>query len=118
MKIFFLSLVVFVVGVTSITGCGYESKNNELIGQVKRVVSLTPLICENRTDADLSLGILRNGTGSMSKEDVNLYVTTAALADTLKKAQATGAIVKITYDVPRFTFCKPSHWATGVEIIQ
>lgn len=118
MKIFFLSLLVFAVGVTSITGCGYESKNSELIGQVKRVVSLTPLLCENRIDADLSLGVLRNGTGSTSKEDVDLYIPTAALAATLKKAQETGAIVKITYDVPRFTFCKPRHWATNVEIIQ
>jgi hypothetical protein len=95
--------------------CGNESVQNELVGQVKRVVNKTPLICSNYTQADVSMGVMRNGTGSVSKEDVYLTVINPEDVKSLKEAADAGIPVKITYDVKRLTFCIESHIVTKVE---
>lgn len=98
--------------------CGMKSSQNEAVGQVKKVVNKTPIICPDYVEADISLGIVRNGVGSMSHEDMEVAVDpedykTIAL---LKKAAETSAIVKFTYDVKRISPCWPDHRLATFEI--
>lgn len=99
-------------------GCGRSSVDNELTGQVKRVKKVTPIICGDYTEVDVSLGVMRNGVGSMSTEDVWLLVENADQVKLLEKAAADGAIVKVTYDVQRLVLCVPDHTLKTVEIVQ
>ena len=102
-----------------LSGCGYSAIDSELVGQVKKVLHETPLICPyNFNSADISLGIMRNGVGSMSSEDVWVYVPDKENFDKLKLANDTGALVKITYDDARFTICVPERKVSKVEFIK
>jgi hypothetical protein len=107
---------ILILALVLLTGCGYSSTNNELVGQVKKVVHQTPLICPNRVDADVSLGVMRNGVGSMSTQDVWLTIDDSSLIPILMKAAETGQPVKITYDEKRVTFCKNDHLVTKAEL--
>lgn len=101
-----------------LAACGFSSADNEAVGQVKKVVKKTPLVCGDYIEADISLGVMRNGVGSLSKEDVELAVDkseTETIA-TLKHAAETGAIVKFTYDVRRLAMCWPDHWLVAVTL--
>lgn len=100
-----------------LSACGNSARDNELVGQVKKVVERTPILCGDYAFADVSLGIVRNGTGSMSKEDVELYVPHDADVKLLKAAAESGQLVRVTYDVRRVALCTPDHWATGVSLV-
>lgn len=96
--------------------CGNSSSGNELEGQVKKVIRRTPIICPDYVEADISLGVMRNGVGSLSKEDVLLRVESPEQTETLKAAAKSGAIVSVTYDVNRVTICVPEHLLTSVHV--
>ena len=104
--------------IAALTACGYSSTGNVLEGQVKKLVHRTPIICPDYIEVDVSLGVMRNGVGSLSKEDVVLAVEDLRLIDTLKRAAKSGAIVTIGYDVPRVSLCWPDHRLTSVVIEQ
>lgn len=102
-----------------LSGClGYSSKDNEMSGQVKKVNHNTPLICGNFDDADISLGVMHNGTGSMSTRDEWVYVPNPEDYKILQEAAKTGDIVKITYDQARTTFCVENITVTHVELVK
>jgi len=112
-KIFALAIIV------ALTGCGYSNRDVEVVGQVKRVVHNTPLICPDYDDIDLSLGVMRNGTGSMSTQDIYLNVMNKADLATLKEANSTGVLVKLTYDTKRVRICTTSgREITKVELVK
>lgn len=100
--------------------CGNSSANNEVVGQVKKVKMMTPIICPDYVEADVSLGVMRNGVGSMSHEDITLAVdpddkeTIAAF----KQAAENGAIVKVAYDVHRVSWCWPDHRFIGHVVVE
>lgn len=100
-----------------LTACGLSSRNNELVGQVKKVVDRTPLVCPDYTEVDISLGVMRNGVGSMSHEDVVLYVAYQYI-DVLKKAAEDGALVKAHYDHHRVSLCQPNDWLVDVSMVE
>ncbi len=101
-----------------ITACGRSSVDNEAVGQVKTILKRTPLICEDYTEIGLSLGVMRNGIGSVSHEDMTLAVENTKTADValLKTAAELGWIVKIRYDVERVSPCWPTHRFLSVEV--
>lgn len=101
-----------------IAGCGYEAVDSEMVGQVKKVMKNTPLICPNYTDADISLGVFRNGVGSTSTQDVWVWPINESVESALRLAVGTGSLVKITYDTRRLVFCGPQRWAKKVEILK
>ena len=102
-----------------LAGClGNSSVDNEASGQVKRVHLVTPLICNDRTDADISLGVMHNGQGSMSTQDMWLTVGDPALIPVLKQAADSGAIVKFKYNVARMRWCWNEEEITSVEILK
>lgn len=62
-------------------GClGHTSRDNEAVGQVKRVHNNTPLLCPDYKDVDISLGVMRNGVGSMSTQDKWFFIQDDAQA--------------------------------------
>lgn len=100
-------LLVMCAAVLMLTGCGYTQRDGEMIAQVKKVSSITPLICPDFMAVDVSLGVMRNGVGSMSSEDVWLLVDDKQTYSDLKNAAETGALVNVRYDVRRFVICTP-----------
>ena len=99
-----------------LSSCGYVARDSEMIGQIKKIANVTPLFCPDRVDVDLSLGVLRNGVGSMSTEDVWATVYKQNVIDTLKMANSQGAIVKVVYNVRRFIICGEQREIIGAEI--
>lgn len=98
-----------------VAACGYSSRDNELVGQVKKVVAQTPVLCGDYHEVDISLGVLRNGMGSTSKEDIVLYVANNSDVVLLKRAAEEGFPIKATYSIKRTPWCVPDHWLTSVE---
>ena len=45
------SRLAVLVAALSLAACGYSSRDSELIGQVKKVVRNTPIICSEYEDA-------------------------------------------------------------------
>ena len=112
MKIAILALAVLV------SGCGFESVDNEMMGQVKRVHHETPIFCPDYDDADVSLGIMRNGVGSMSTQDVIVKLSSRAQVDTFMAAASSGKLVKIKYRVKRLAICTTDNYVDDVAIVE
>lgn len=104
--------------VLSLTGCGWTSWDNVAIGQVKKAHHATPLICPNYDDVDISLGVIRNGVGSMSTQDIWFYVPNQSDFAILEKAAESGELVRITYGVKRFRICYEQETITHVELVK
>jgi hypothetical protein len=101
-----------------LSGCGWSSWDNEAIGQVKKVQHATPIICSDYDHVDISLGIIRNGIGSVSTQDMWFYVPNPADLALLKGATDSGALVKFTYGVKRFRWCVDKEMITHVELVK
>ena len=106
-----LVLIIFLI-----TACGDSSRGSELIGQIKKVVENTPVLCSDYVEADVSLGIMRNGVGSMSTDDVSVVIP-SEFVDKAKDAARTGNLVKIIYDERRVAACWPDRRATHLELL-
>lgn len=115
-KIMLMLFMIIMVAVLS--GCGFTSKNNEAVGQVKKIKFVTPIVCPDYALVDISLGVMRNGVGSMSTQDIWLVVHNNGgnSIEMLKKAAETGEIVKFQYDVKRGAICTPKSYLNKVEI--
>ncbi|MBV9125684.1 MAG: hypothetical protein JO112_20230 [Planctomycetes bacterium] len=109
-------LLITISALPACQACGYSSQQNDLTGQVKKVISRTPLVCPDYTEVDVSMGVLRNGVGSLSKEDLILFVRNPQDIPTLKKAALEGDIVEITYNDFRASICEPTEELTSVQI--
>jgi len=99
-------------------GCGYSALNSEFTGQVKYVEETNPLICDSFFQSGVSLGVMKNGTGSVSTHDVRIYIATPELAELFKRAASSTVPVKITYRQRRLTWCIPEMEATKIEIAE
>lgn len=108
---------LLILGMLCVAGCGYEEVGTEAVGQVKSVINNTPVFCNNYASVDVSLGVIKNGVGSMSTHDMKLTVENPADVHALKKAAATGKLVKVTYNNKRWTWCVLHHIVTNVEIV-
>ena len=108
---------LILIAILALAGCGYSSTNNEMTGQIKKVGNLTPIFCFDRVDVDMSLGVMRNGVGSMSSEDVFATVPEKSVQETLKRASESGQLVKVKYNQHRFTWCQENREITSAEIL-
>jgi len=113
MKMLLITLICL-----SLIGCGYSSNNNKMVAQPKKIHHNTPILCHNYTELDVSLGVLRNGSGSMSTEDVLLTVNNDKDQVVLQRAIDDGKLVEIHYDEFRLALCVPEYQITSVEIIE
>lgn len=99
---------------TLLLACGFSSVDNEMTGQVKKTMHNTPLVCPDHTDADISLGVMRDGVGSMSTQDIWVVVP-PHLQEEVEHFAETGEIVNAKYNVYRLTFCTTDHYLTSIE---
>jgi hypothetical protein len=114
--LFFISIIGLMLTTSS---CGYSSMNNESVGQVKSVRNVTPLFCPNYSLVDVSLGVMQNGTGSVSKQDVEFVVSDIESFNFLMIAQDSGKLVKIHHNDKRLVFCTDtSEFITKVEMLK
>ena len=110
--------LIVLVGALALAGCGFSATDSEMIGQVKKVMHNTPLICPEYMDVDLSMGVMRNGVGSMSSEDTWLVVTNSDHLKLLKEANESGQLVKIKYDTYRVTLCTSEKYVRDVQLVK
>jgi hypothetical protein len=119
-KMVCLGLVVFILIVLCIAR-GFSSKDNELICQVKYVEHKTPLICPDYMEASVSLGVMKDGVGSMSVSDKHLTVRTDEQYKILQTAVKSAKLVRIIYDMKRaggdYWICTPEYIVKKVEIL-
>lgn len=94
----------------TLSGCGYESQHNVAVGQVKGVIRRTPIFCPDYVGTNLSLG-------SISKEDISLYVQSDDQIRALRQAIDLGELVKVTYSTRRFTICVPHQQIDRIDIV-
>jgi len=113
-----IGLIIVFLLLALIGGCvnhfGWSQRGNELTGQVKKLHHYTPLICPDYDTVDVSLGIMQNGTGSMSTHDMTLYVPDQTLYRQLDDFRKSGAPANITYDVARLRWCVDEEMVTAV----
>lgn len=98
-------------------GC-YSSQDNNLVAQPKKIARLSPIVCPNRTEVDLSLGVTKDGVGSMSTEDQWMWVPNESDRDTLQTAIEKHKLVKVYYRVARLAVCVNQFEATKIEIME
>lgn len=102
-----------------LSACGHTSMDNEMTGQAKKLTHETPLICPDYIAFDLSLGVMQNGTGSMSTQDIWFVVRNVQDFERLKAAVEAGKIVKVKYNELRgfSAFCVYDHEMTGFSLV-
>jgi hypothetical protein len=110
--------IIMIIALLALSACGYSQVESEAIGQVKKVANMTEILCPRRVDVDISLGIMRDGVGSMSSQDVWLTVKDPKHVVILKKANESGKLVKFKYDVARYNFCWEQKELIDVEILK
>lgn len=118
MKVYHVGLLALIIMLFCLSGCGHSSIDNEVVGQVKKVKNVTPIIFPNYTYADVSLGVMRNGVGSMSTEDIFLWIPDNKLVQVFKDAAESGALVKIKYNDWRWRVFYPETYAVSIELIK
>lgn len=102
-------------------GCGYSSVGNNAVCQPKKIHHNTPLICGNYDSVDISLGVMRNGVGSMSTHDMTLAFDPNDEQTNEKKLVAAikdGKLVNLTYSERRFSWCQEEEQVVSVEVIE
>lgn len=104
------------LGALFLASCGMSEIGTKGIAQVKRVHSVNPLICSQYKVLDASLGVIKNGVGSMSTQDIDLVVTDAQ-ATLLNIAAEQGKLVEITYSNRRFSFCQETRILESFRVI-
>jgi hypothetical protein len=110
------SVYLTALAVLSLGACGNSAVDGELIGQVKKVSHVTPLICPDYYAVDVSMGVMRNGTGSMSTQDMWLTVADFQALAGLQKMASDGSLVKVHYNTRRAAFCTEDYILTAAEV--
>lgn len=114
----YLATVIALVVALALSGCGNSSVDVEAIGQPKKLHRVTPVICGDYDMLDLSLGIMQNGVGSMSTQDLHTQLADDSMKKTAAKAVDSGYLVKVRYDERRLVFCGEEARATAIEIVR
>jgi len=110
-------LAVLFVFVSGCEGCGYTSVDNKMTGQVKKIHHNTPIVCENYISADVSLGVMQNGVGSISSHDVQMTIEDQKVMLVMEKAASTGKLVEITFKERRVTVCIDGYIVTSAKLL-
>ncbi len=108
----------YLIALLLLVSCGYSNRNSEFVGQVKYVEHATPIFCPEYVGAGVTLGVMRNGTGSMSTHDAEVLITSKEIEAVFKEAAGSGALIKSTYDEKRFSICTPMVVVTSAEIMK
>ena len=96
--------------------CGWSGKEITGTGQVKKVGLESNLLCPDYYEVDISLGIMRNGVGSMSTHDQKFFIPDSMLKD-FRTAAEKSSIVNFSYDVRRGGWCVNDHRITSFKVV-
>lgn len=113
----YLAPLLVLAAAVAASACGYTGRDAELIGQAKKVVHKTPIFCYNHYTLDVSLGVMKNGIGSMSTQDVWVMIPPDQVPAAEAAVQA-GALVRVKYNTKRLALCFPEDRATSLEVVQ
>ena len=111
----------FLIGIClfCLMGClGYSSKNSESIIQPKSIQMQTPIICPEVPILHGSLGIIRNGRGSISNQDVDMVITNDQDKYKIQTAIDSGYFLNVKYNTKRMVVCNSEHILVDVEIVK
>lgn len=97
--------------------CGLSAREVTGSGQVKRVIKNTPLLCPDHYMVDISMGVMRDGVGSMSTHDISMFIEDK-FVDGLKDAAEKGQLVEFTYDKRRASWCIDEDRLTSFKIVK
>jgi hypothetical protein len=111
MKILILCFILL-----SFVSCGFTERGTKGVVQIKRIHHVTPLICSERIVLDASLGVMQNGVGSMSTQDIDITVSIEQ-SKILERAVESGKLVEIKYSTRRFDFCNRYRILEEVKIM-
>ena len=109
----------FVLVSLFLCGCGNTSVDGTLTGQAKKVTNVTPMFCSAYKAVDVSMGVMRNGTGSMSVNDEWMTIgdrVDNATIDMLEKAAKDGSIIDVTFNTRRVPFCTEEYILTSAVL--
>ena len=109
--------LVLVLCLGGCEACGYSSVDNHMTGQVKKVHHNTPMVCDNYDNADVSLGIMQGGVGSISNHDVQVTVPGQAEFKIMETAAKSGKLVEITFKERRWTTCIDDYVVTEAKLL-
>jgi hypothetical protein len=65
---------------------------------------MTPMVCPDYYVVDISLGVMRNGVGSMSTHDIELFIQDKDV-EALRSIAEVGGIIDFMYDERRSPWC-------------
>lgn len=108
---------LLLLAATLLSGCGYSHRANELVGQPKSIESTTPLLCPDQHILHMSLGVMRNGSGSMSTQDIAINVPDAQLVPILQSVIEQGKLINAETNEARFRWCNEMIELVAFEII-
>lgn len=108
---------IFLPVLFALFGCGNSAVNGSAVGQAKGWDITTPLICADYKFFDMSQGVMQNGSGSVSHEDMRFTIAEGVDMAVVKLATETAAIVKVTYNERRAPFCTENFILTDIKII-
>lgn len=117
-----IGTILYCFGVIGCSGgmsdgcCGWSETEVTGAGQIKQVSKRSPsLFCPDYYMIDVSLGIMRNGSGSVSKEDINIFIEEKDVAE-LRSAAANSSIIEFTYNTRRFSNCVVNKRMTSFKV--
>lgn len=97
--------------------CGWSGREISGTGQVKRVGLESNIVCPDYYEVDISLGIMRNGVGSMSTHDMKFFIPDGMVKDFRTFAEKS-SIVNFSYDERRSPWCVNQHRITSFKIAE
>lgn len=111
-KFYLLVLIILTIS------CGYSHRDNEIVGQPKSVESTTPIFCPEQNILHMSLGVMRNGVGSMSVQDILINIPDSTLVPKLKKVVEEGKIINAKTNEARFRWCNQEKELVSFEVLE
>jgi hypothetical protein len=108
-----------ILAALALCGCGNSSVDGTLTGQVKKITNVTPMFCSPYTAVDVSMGVMRNGTGSMSVQDEWMTIgdrVDNVTIEMLDRAARDGSIIDVTFNTRRLPFCTEEYILTNAAL--
>lgn len=92
-----------------LSSCGNSATDIELTGQLKAAGVATNLICPDYFYLDMSMGVIKDGTGSVSKDDIFVTLYGRQEYKKYQELAKVGAIITVHANMRRAAFCTETY---------
>ena len=97
-----LVIATALLAALTVSSCGYRSLESNELGQAKTVIKTNNLVCPDYYVLHVSLGVMKNGTGSMSNQDTDYSVDpTRVDIEKLRLAVRNGSLIETKFNTRR-----------------